>query len=69
MPKPHSYRQVRKKLKKHDRRFQEIVNRGKGSHRVFFHPDINGRAAQYPVKCHGEGTELSRDRIEHARSL
>lgn len=45
-------------LKDHDPRFEFYSNRGKGSERIIYHPDINGRAASYPVKCHGEGTEL-----------
>jgi hypothetical protein len=45
-------------LKEHDGRFIEYINRGKGSERIIYHPDINGRPASHPVKCHGEGTEL-----------
>ncbi len=54
------YRELRKKLAKYDKRFEEHVNRGKGSHRVIFHPDIDGEVAHYPVKYHGENTELGK---------
>lgn len=58
MPKPLSYREVLKRLKDHDERFIEYINRGKGSERIIYHPDIKGRPESHPVKCHGEGTEL-----------
>ena len=63
MPNPHTYRELVRILKDHDKRFQFIVRRGKGSHRMIVHPDIGGREASYPVKCHGGGTELSRGTI------
>ena len=25
---------------------------------MIYHPDINGKPASYPVKCHGENTEI-----------
>ncbi len=55
-----TFRQVRKRLTKYDRRFEFWERRGKGSHRIIYHPDIDGRPASFPVKCHGEGTELRR---------
>jgi hypothetical protein len=58
MPKPLKYRKLLKKLREHDKRFVEFTNRGKGSERILFHPDINGRSESYPIKCHGEGTEI-----------
>lgn len=60
MPKPHKYREFLKKLRKYDSQFEEHVNEGKGSHRVIFHPDIEGQVAHYPVKHHGSGTELGK---------
>jgi hypothetical protein len=27
---------------------------------MIYHPDINGRPASHPVKCHGASTELRR---------
>ena len=58
MGKPRKYREVVKILRNHDTRFEFWEKRGKGSERVIYHPDINGRPASIPVKCHGEGTEL-----------
>jgi hypothetical protein len=58
MAKPYKFRKLVKKLKKHDPRFEIYVNRGKGSERIIYHPDVNGRPASHPVKCHGENTEL-----------
>ena len=60
MPKPHKYRELVRILRKHDKRFEFFENRAKGSERVIYHPDINGSARSYPVKCHGENTELSK---------
>jgi hypothetical protein len=54
-----SFRDVVKILRAHDARFQFWATRGKGSERMFYHPDINGRPASHPVKCHGEGTPLN----------
>jgi predicted RNA binding protein YcfA (HicA-like mRNA interferase family) len=58
MGKPRKYREVVKILREHDPRFEFWEDRGKGSERIIYHPDINGRPASIPVKCHGEGTEL-----------
>lgn len=58
MAKPKSYRDVVAILKRHDPRFEFFVNRAKGSERMIYHPDVNGRPASHPVKYHGEGTEL-----------
>jgi predicted RNA binding protein YcfA (HicA-like mRNA interferase family) len=53
-----TFREVVKALRKHDPRFEFFQDRGKGSERMIYHPDVEGRAASIPVKCHGEGTEL-----------
>lgn len=60
MPRPLTYREVVRILRAHDSRFEVYQNRAKGSERMFYHPDINGRPASHAVKCHGEGTELGR---------
>ena len=60
MPRTLTFRQVRRRLTSYDRRFEFLQRRGKGSHRMIYHPDIGGRPASFPVKCHGEGTELRR---------
>ena len=31
---------------------------------MLFHPDVNGRSESYPVKCHGEGTELGKGTLK-----
>ena len=56
-----TYREVRKRLKDSDPRFEEATNRGKGSHRTFSHPDINGEKRHVPVPCHGVGSPVSRE--------
>ena len=58
MPKPYKYRELRKTLLAYDSRFEFWEHRGKGSERIIYHPDIDGRSESFPVKCHGEGTEL-----------
>jgi len=58
MGRPRKYREVVKILRDYDPRFEFWEKRGKGSERIIYHPDINGRPASIPVKCHGEGTEL-----------
>jgi hypothetical protein len=58
MPKPRTYREVVRILRRYDPRFEFWESRGKGSERIIYHPDINGRPESFPVKCHGEGTEL-----------
>lgn len=58
MARPHKYREVVRILLDYDSRFEFWQNRGKGSERIIYHPDVNGRPESFPVKCHGEGTEL-----------
>jgi len=50
---------------RHDKRFEFYT--GKGSERQIYHPDINGRAESFPVKCHGENTQLSKGVISGVR--
>ena len=58
MPRPYKYRDLIKRLKKHDQRFEVFVNRAKGSERMLYHPDIAGRPESFPLKCHSESQEL-----------
>lgn len=58
MPKPRKFSELIKLLRAHDSRFEIYQKRGKGSERMIYHPDIGGRPQSFPVKCHGEGTEL-----------
>ena len=57
--KPYKYKRLLKKLRDYDPRFEVYVRKGKGSHRMLYHPDINGEPKSFPLKCHGEGTEIS----------
>jgi hypothetical protein len=59
MANPHKFRELVKILRKYDPRFEFWENRAKGSERMIYHPDVNGRPESFPVKCHGENTELS----------
>lgn len=61
--KAYSYRELVKALRKHDKRFEIHVNRGKGSERMIFHPDVNGRPESYPIKCHNEGDAIRKGHI------
>lgn len=58
MARPYKYRDLVKVLKKYDRRFEFHERRGKGSHRMIFHPDVDGSPQSFPVKHHGGNTEL-----------
>ena len=58
--KAYTFRELVKRLRKHDKQFEVLKNRGKGSERMLYHPDINGREASYPLKCHGEGDIIRR---------
>ena len=63
MPKPYRFNRLRRELRKYDKRFEFWENRGKGSERMLYHPDIDGRPESFPLKCHGEGTEIGRGAI------
>lgn len=63
MPKPHKFQKLVKILKKYDSDFEFFVNRGKGSERMIYHPNINGRPESFPVKYHGKNTEISKGAI------
>jgi len=59
MPKkPLKYRELLKHLKPYG--VIQIVSRGKGSERILIRPIKPGvmKGPQYPVKCHGLGTEI-----------
>lgn len=50
------YREVKKILFSHDKRFRIDTRRGKGSHHILYHPDIGGRQQQLPLPHHGNKT-------------
>lgn len=58
MAKTFKFRELVKALKEHDERFEFSVVQGKGSHRMIYHPDIDGEAKSFPVTCHGENTDM-----------
>ncbi len=60
---PHKFRELAKILRKYDPLFEIHEERGKGSHRMIYHPNILGRAVSYPIICHGEGTEIDKSYI------
>ena len=58
MPSVVKFRELQKLLLKHDPRFEFWKARGKGSERIIYHPDVDGRPESHPVKCHGRNQEL-----------
>lgn len=52
MPRPQKPDDVVRKLREHDPRFVIYSNRGKGSHRMIFHPDIDGKPCSFPIPYH-----------------
>jgi predicted RNA binding protein YcfA (HicA-like mRNA interferase family) len=56
--KSYKFIELIKKLKKYDSRFEIFESRGKGSHRMIYHPDIAGRPVSFPIICHGLGDEI-----------
>ncbi|MBI2946529.1 MAG: type II toxin-antitoxin system HicA family toxin [Verrucomicrobia bacterium] len=52
MPKPHRADEVLRILREYDSRFEVLANRGKGSHRMIYHPEVNGRAVSMPITYH-----------------
>lgn len=43
MPRPLKFREIVRRLKNYDSRFEFYEHRGKGSERIIYHPDIAGR--------------------------
>jgi predicted RNA binding protein YcfA (HicA-like mRNA interferase family) len=52
VPKPQKPQDVIRLLREHDKRFVVLAKRGKGSERMIYHPDINGRSQCYPITFH-----------------
>ncbi|HEY3762283.1 MAG TPA: type II toxin-antitoxin system HicA family toxin [Verrucomicrobiae bacterium] len=59
MPKPKRADDVFRILKEHDSQFQIFVNKGKGSHRMIFHPNIDGERRSFPIPYH-KGKDLQK---------
>jgi len=56
--KPKNPKAVIRLLLKHDGKFQILANKGKGSHRMIYHPDINGKPTSMPLPFH-QGKDVS----------
>lgn len=63
MPKTFSFDELVKLLISYDNRFTVHIKQGKGSHRVLYHPDVNGRSQSYPLKFHGKKTEVRKGHL------
>ena len=53
------YRRLVSALRAYDPNFRVYVKRGKGSHRMIFHPDVGGGKRSYPIPYHGEKTVIA----------
>ena len=58
MAKTYSVAELFKLLKNYDEKFEFYKDRGKGSRRTIYHPDINGEAKSFPIKYHGGSTDV-----------
>ena len=52
MAKPKKPDEVVRMLVAYDSQFKLFANKGKGSHRMVFHPDIGGKPASIPMPYH-----------------
>jgi len=52
LPKPKKADEVFRILREQDAQFQIWANRGKGSHRMIYHPSIDGQPRSCPVPYH-----------------
>ena len=55
-----SYRQLQRRLKAHDPRFEFHKEWGKGSHRGIAHPDVDGQRVVITVPVHREGEDIQK---------
>ena len=53
------YRLIVDRLRKYDSRFEIHTRGGKGSHRMVFHPDVEGHKRQYPLPYHHAKTTIA----------
>ena len=61
MKRTYRWSELRKILRKYDRRFDLDKKGGKGSHRTIRHPDINGKKESYFIPCHnGDKTVIGK---------
>lgn len=59
MPKPLRCRDMLKRLRRVDKRFEVWEDRGKGSHRMLVLSTDEG-VRHYPFPCHDDGAEIGR---------
>jgi predicted RNA binding protein YcfA (HicA-like mRNA interferase family) len=52
VPKPKRPEEVFRLLRRHDPRFELFSDRGKGSERMIYHPDVDGRPQSFPMTFH-----------------
>ena len=52
------YGKVVKQLRKFDKDFMVYIEKGKGSHRQLFHPNIEGEERAYPLPYHNNKTAI-----------
>jgi predicted RNA binding protein YcfA (HicA-like mRNA interferase family) len=52
VPKPQKPDEVFRLLGEHDSRFVFFKNKGKGSHRMIYHPNIDGQKRSFPIPYH-----------------
>ncbi len=57
--------ELSKRLTQYDNKFEIYHNRGKGSHRVIYHPNIAGKAESFPFKCHGKNPEIAKKQLKN----
>jgi len=52
VPRPQKPQDVFRILKDHDKNFEFFSDRGKGSERMIYHPNVNGRSQSFPMTFH-----------------
>ncbi|MFH1219624.1 MAG: hypothetical protein V1694_04150 [Candidatus Eisenbacteria bacterium] len=63
MPKAYRFTELIRRLRNYDPRFRVFVERGKGSHRMLYHPDISGQERSYALTFHGKIPEYGKGTI------
>ena len=70
MKRTYRWSELRKILRKYDRRFDLDKNRGKGSHRTIRHPDINGKKESYTIPCpRGDKSVISKEYLGDIKKI
>jgi predicted RNA binding protein YcfA (HicA-like mRNA interferase family) len=63
VPRPQKPQDVLRILHEHDGRFVFNSKRGKGSERMIFHPNVNGRSECYPITFH-KGRDIGKGMLK-----